>query len=345
MPNIFVFFKFLIFIILSFVLVHILALLGVFVAIAYPLWWLFSPNTIPCLICRRKKIGEYCSLCQEPVIDKSYVGTKNLRSVFLNSLIILLVSVISFGLVYVESKLLDHFGYSPVRKTVSFVIPSEGQYKVGEVFPMKIDINGVRQPINAVQADFSFDPTHIEVVDILTDNSFASIFIQKKIDNEIGYGRISGGLPNPGFFADEGLFSTVLLRGKIAGLSQIQFLPSSLVLANDGKGSNVLKDLASASYLILPADGPLDEKPDQSVVLYPVVLGTESEKNEGVQMKFFQEEDIRGAVLGATEDSQDVEEKKRPFLIELICTIVQAVASFILSFWKSIIDSVERLFQ
>ncbi len=233
MSIIIAFFQLLIFIVLSFLLIHILAFLGIFVAMAYPIWWLFSPKTVPCLLCRTGQVGDTCVFCDEPITDENYINPKNFGSVFLNVATILFLSIMSFGLVYVESRILNYFGFSPVKKTVSFVIPSEGEYRVGEVFPMKIELHGIRQPINAVQADFSFDPSMIEVIDISTEGSFANIFVQKKIDNEIGYGRLSGGLPNPGFFAEYGLFGTVLLRGKTAGVSNIEFLPSSLILAND----------------------------------------------------------------------------------------------------------------
>ena len=90
-------------------------------------------------------------------------------------------------------------------------------------------------PINAIQADLGFNPEKVEVVDISTQNSFANIFIQKEINNETGYARLTGGLPNPGFFSDRGIFGTVFFRGKQPGVVKIDFLPSSMVLANDGR--------------------------------------------------------------------------------------------------------------
>lgn len=91
---------------------------------------------------------------------------------------------------------------------------------------MKIDITSIKVPINAVQADIGFEPHKLEVVDVSTEDSFANIFIQKEINNEVGYVRLTGGLPNPGFFADRGVFGTVFFKGISPGIVRIEFLPS-----------------------------------------------------------------------------------------------------------------------
>lgn len=152
-------------------------------------------------------------------------------------------------------------------KSVSFVIPAKGQYKLGEVFSVKIEIDGVKTPINAVQADLAFDPARVEAVEVSTENSFADIFIQKEIDNQKGYVRLTGGLPSPGFSGEKGLFGTVFFKSKTPGIAKIEFLPTSMVLANDNKGTNVLKDFAQISYLILPEKISQQEENSQKAIL------------------------------------------------------------------------------
>ena len=104
---------------------------------------------------------------------------KTVYSAVLNALVILAFSLVSIGLVFIESNLLHNYGFSSLEKTASINLPASGEYKIGEVFPMNIEINAVKTPINVVKTDLQYDPRHIEVVDISTKDSFANIFIRK----------------------------------------------------------------------------------------------------------------------------------------------------------------------
>lgn len=300
------------FILASWLLVHLLAIFGVFLALAYPLWWLLDIKRFPCLWCRIKKIKE-CSFGHS----------------LLDAGLILIFCFLSFGLVFVESKILFRMGFPPTPKTVTFVIPPKGQYRLGEIFPMKIEIAGIKVPINAVQADLGFNPEKLEVVDISTQDSFANIFIQKEINNEAGYARLTGGLPNPGFFSDRGVFGTVFFKGKNPGITKVEFLPSSMVLANDGRGTNVLRELVAVSYLILPEKISAEEEEMQkSIVLKPEVMG---EKTEETQMKFYEEEKVLGEQVG-----REVEKEKKFNPAKILLEFLEKIDRMILSFWDRI---------
>lgn len=194
---------------------------------------------------------------------------------------------------------------------------------------MTIEIVGIKTPINAVQTDLGFDPEKLEVVEISTEDSFANIFIQKEISNETGYARLTGGLPNPGFFADKGTFGTVFFKGKNPGVVKVEFLPSSMVLANDGRGTNVIKELASASYLILPEEVSEEERKQQEVLIKPVVLG---ERTEETQMKFYEEEKVLGARVG-----QEIEKEKKLHLGKEVLNSWERFDRFTLSLWSKLV--------
>ncbi len=243
-----------VFLAVSWLIVHGLALFGFFMALAYPIWWLFMPTKTVCFFCRMREDGEKCWACNHR-IHKKHAGTQtpqNLRSVLVNSAVIAVMSVLSIGFVFLENQLLFRSTWQTSAQTATFRIPTRGQYLLGEVFSMKIELTDLPTTINAVQADIGFDPSQVEVVDISTENSFASIFIQKEMNNEVGWARLTGGLPNPGYSEESGVFATVFFRAKEPGVTQIEFLPSSRVLANDGRGTDVLKEFPSVSYLILP---------------------------------------------------------------------------------------------
>ena len=330
LPGLIGFFKIIGFIITSYLLVHVFALFGPFFAVAYPIWWLFTPTRTFCLFCRIKKEGEVCPLCRRIKIEAEGNYPKNFRSVILNSLLFLAFSLAAFGLVFTESKVLFKLGFPPTPKTVSFVIPSKGEFRLGEIFPMKIEIKGIQKPINAIQADISFDPNKVEVRDISTTDSFANIFIQKEINNQIGYARLTGGLPSPGFFADSGVFGSIFFQGKAPGLVKVEFLPSSLVLANDGRGTNVLKDLASASYLILPEKiSPEEEELQKELITYS---GVEEEGGQ-TQIRLYQEERVLGTQVG-----QEIEKGKKFNFFQFLFNILEKTDILILNFWTRIIS-------
>lgn len=326
--------------ILSWVLIHILAIFGVFVSLAFPIWWLIAPKTTTCFICRSKRNGEYCKACGK-IVDRSdvtYPNPRNLRSAVLNGSILFIFTIFSILLVFTEGEILYKTGFPPTPKTVSFVIPAKGQYRLGEIFPMKIEIVGIKTPVNAVQADIGFDPNKVEVMDISTGESFADIFIQKEINNEVGYARLTGGLPNPGFFADRGTFGTIFFKGKEPGVVKIGFLPTSMVLANDGRGTNVLKEFSSVSYLVLPEKLNKEEQDLQKQLLTyePTVLG---ESQENTQIKFYTEENVLG-ISTKNEIQEKVNEVEKVNVLSIISKVIEAIDTFIINLWSKALEMV-----
>jgi hypothetical protein len=319
----------LIWVIASWFIIHFLAIFGTFLAVTYPLWWFLIPKQTVCLFCRAKinvNKQDYCPLCRREINKNETVSPKNFSSAVFNGGLILLFSIVSIGLVFGESRLLFKLGFPPTPKTVSFLIPTKGQYRLGEIFPMKIEIAGIKTPINAVQADLGFDSTKLEIEDISTEDSFADIFIQKELNNEGGYARLTGGLPNPGFFSDKGVFGTAFFKGKTPGVVKIEFLPSSMVLANDGKGTNVLKDLASVSYLILPEKiSDEEEEMQKQISLQSAVLG---ETTENTQIKFYDDNKVLG-----TQVSQEIQKEKKFSLFKVIFSGLEKIDRFVLELW------------
>lgn len=316
----------------SWVLIHILALFGIFLGIAYPLWWMFAPRQTACFLCRAQKEGSTCSFCRKSIVKGDGVSPKNLPSAILNGCLILLFSVISIGLVYGESRILNKIGYPATPKTASFIIPSTGQFRVGEIFPMKLEIQNVENSINTIQADISFDSNQVEVVDISTTDSFANVFVQKEINNQGGWARLTGGLPNPGFHENRGTFGTVYFQAKTPGLIKIEFLSTSMVLANDGRGTNILKDFPSVSYVILPERISAEEvELQQQLIFNPGVLGESANSN---QLLFFEETQVLGAkTTPVIEDTEETD------LAYLFFDTVGKINQHILQFWKELLLS------
>lgn len=311
----------------SWILVHIFAIFGFFVAISYPFWWLLSPDRIQCLLCRVKQKNSKCLFCGE----KARRGPLKFRSVVFNSILILILSGLSLTAVYIESKVVNNFLITSTP-TVNFVIPDKGQKQVGEVFPMEVKLTGMKFPINAIQADIKFDPQVLNLVEISTSNSFANIFVQKEINNQYGYARLSGGLANPGFSDTSGLFAEFYFKAISPGAAKVSFLPSSMVLLNNGKGTNVLKDLASTSYLVVPNDEPISNSDDVlNLVDSSDVLGEED--GEDSQLIFFdQKENNPSQVLGESSD----ENTKKDSLFTKLSKALLKIDEGVLKFWEGV---------
>lgn len=320
----------------SWILVHIFAVLGVFVSVAYPIWWLFAPNQSVCFLCRAGRDGNFCQFCRQKIVKSVSTAPANFTSAILNGVIILLFSVLSFGVVFGEGKILTFFGFPETKRTVSFIIPSKSQYRLGEIFPMKIEITGVETPINTVQTDLSFDHQKLEVVNVSTEESFASVFVQREINNTDGYLRLTGGVPNPGYSEDRGKFGTVYFKAKEPGVTKVEYLPTSIILANDGRGTNVLKGLTSASYLILPEKvSPAEAKEQVEKISNDVVLGTNSEKT---QMTFYEDDEILGTKVPPDEKDSVTTvntDERSPSTLSLVANLLSKIDAVIISLWEN----------
>jgi hypothetical protein len=101
-------------------------------------------------------------------------------------------------------------------------------------------------------------------------------------------------------------------------------------LANDGKGSDILKSLSPVSYLILPERiSPEEEKAQSTRLTDKSVLGVSS---EGAQMKFYDENEV----LYPRVDSNF--EITRPNLFGKFIKLLKDVDYFILTWWVRIFN-------
>jgi len=332
----------------SYILVHLLALFGIFVAIAYPVWWLVFPRKTVCFLCRARADGSMCPVCRQKVHKREGVYPRTFLSVLQNAALILFLSLIAMAAVLFEARYVLGIPFPPTRKTVSFIIPAKKQYKLGEVFLVNLEIDGVETSINAVQVDLAFNPSQLELVDFCTEKSFANVFVQKEISNELGYARLTGGLPNPGFSGEKGLFAIAYFRAKNPGLAEVEFLPSSLVLANDGKGTNVLKEIGKSAHVILPEELSKEEYEKQEQLLSSVVLGRqvdisveekpklvlgdEADDQERVQLIFYEETDVLGTESGS-KLPEIKDESKFPDFVSYITLF----DSLIISLWGKLV--------
>ena len=271
-------FSLILLIVLSWLVIHVFAFLGVFIIVVYPLWVLINPNRETCLFCLLKGEPSSCFLCYDEDFDPK--RKKTFKVFILNILLLIFMSLFSLGVVWGEMYVLRNIGVLTPPRTILMEIPMENEYRIGELFAMPVELSGLEVPINTVQVDLKYPSELLEIVEVLTTDSFADIFLQKEVRNDLGIARISGGLPSPGYSEESGLFARVLFVAKFSGLGEVQILPTSMVLANDGKATNVLAEFKSTTFRITEERISRVEEEFQNSFLQTNVLGVTSDKME-----------------------------------------------------------------
>lgn len=118
-----------------------------------------------------------------------------------------------------------------------------------ETFTLDINVNPGGQAINAVGVFFGFASSSIKAIDINTDNSFCDFFIETSINQEAGGINIFCGKPYPGVATTSNI-ARITFQKNTVGWTNFEIKQNSLVLANDGLGTNILKEINSLDVLI-----------------------------------------------------------------------------------------------
>ena len=153
------------------------------------------------------------------------------------------------------------FAHAARAATLSFS-PQSGTYFAGRSFSVSVLVSSPDQAMNAVQGEVSFPTNQLEVLSISQTNSVISLWVQNPTfsnqDGTIDFGGVS---PNPGFQGNSGNVITIRFEAKNTGAAALKFVSGS-VLANDGKGTNILTSMGVANFTIAPlAAAPVSTTP------------------------------------------------------------------------------------
>src|SRR3989344_6834270 len=128
--------------------------------------------------------------------------------------------------------------------------PSSGSYAAGSVVTANIYVSSVDQAMNAASGVISFPSDKLEVTSLSKTGSIFSLWVQEpSFSSSAGTVNFEGIALNPGFIGTSGKLITVNFRVKAAGVAALNFSSGS-ILANDGKGTNILEALGNASFQI-----------------------------------------------------------------------------------------------
>ena len=150
--------------------------------------------------------------------------------------------------------------------------PSSGEYAVGGVFSVSVFVSSADQAMNAASGAVSFPADKLEVISLSKTGSIFTLWVQEpSFSNSAGTINFEGIALNPGFTGIGGKLITVNFKAKAAGAATLNFSSGS-VLANDGKGTNILANLGSAQFSLAAASAASTAPSSVSKTTTPFVV-------------------------------------------------------------------------
>lgn len=126
--------------------------------------------------------------------------------------------------------------------------PAHGTFVVGSTFEVSIYLNTEGQSVNALDLSIQFPSAKLQMVSPATGNSIIGVWTsQPRFDNQAGTVRLQGGIPG-GINVSKGLVATLTFRARGVGGAVVKFGADSKVLANDGRGTDILKQTQNGVY-------------------------------------------------------------------------------------------------
>ncbi len=192
---------------------------------------------------------------------------RNEKSVFTSSS--LPIVKLSFGFVF--AALFTFFLSAHLVSAASlYFSPQSVTRFAGNSFSVGIYVSSADTAMNAAQGAISFPNDKLEVISLSKNSSIINLWVQEpSFSNRDGAINFEGVVTNPGFQSSSGKILTVTFRAKDTGKASLSFLSGS-VLANDGKGTNILNSLGRS--IITLTEAPSAEAPPAPKSEKPVDL-------------------------------------------------------------------------
>jgi hypothetical protein len=126
---------------------------------------------------------------------------------------------------------------------------------VGQTVSVSVLVSADGQSLNGVSANVNFPPDKLSLLSLSKAGSIVTFWAEEpNFSNSTGTASLEGIVPNPGYSGQGGRVITLVFQVKAAGAAIISFSGAS-VLANDGRGTNILTS-ASSRTIGLAAPAP-----------------------------------------------------------------------------------------
>ena len=163
--------------------------------------------------------------------------------------------------------LLSMFGVSKFADAAGatlYLSPGAGSFLVGSTFDVSIILGTGDMSVNTVEVELKFPADKIQLVNPSVGRSIIQIWATQPVfSNKEGKIYFVGGIPSPGIKTSQGIITTMTFRVVAPGSGQMQFLEKNSVLANDGFGTNILREPKGAyfNFNVPPPVGPRISSP------------------------------------------------------------------------------------
>ena len=151
-----------------------------------------------------------------------------------------------------------------------YISPSAKSCQVGQSLTVAVFVSSEGQAMNAAQGIISFPADKLSVSSISKSGSVVSLWTQEpSFSNSAGTVSFEGIVLNPGFIGSAGKIISINFKARAAGDAIVNFSSGS-ILANDGKGTNILAGFGNARFNIeseisnLPSAPPISTTPSSS---------------------------------------------------------------------------------
>ncbi len=147
-----------------------------------------------------------------------------------------------------------------------YLSPTSGSQTIGSNFSVSVYVSSSDNSMNAASGEVVFPADKLEVISVSKSGSIISLWVQEpSFSNSEGKVRFEGIVLNPGYTGASGKLISINFKTKAAGTASLSFVSGS-VLANDGKGTNILTSLGSAQFSLVPfSTGPQAEEASSPV--------------------------------------------------------------------------------
>lgn len=144
-------------------------------------------------------------------------------------------------------------------KALLYLSPKEGNYNVGDEFPVDILLNSAGSDVVVAAAYLSYNKNQVEAVSIDLSDSIFEMVAEEKINNDDGKIKITLGRPTPGVNVYNGKVATVRFKAKEKARPYTENIyfdftrSSSLfstVIVDDKEGTNILDATRGAKIFI-----------------------------------------------------------------------------------------------
>jgi len=129
-----------------------------------------------------------------------------------------------------------------------YILPSNKDLNVGDNLNIAVYVDSVDQAMNAVSFRISYPEDLLRFVSLSKTGTIINLWVQEP---KGGNGEVfaEGIVLNPGFTGSRGKILNITFKALNSGKADINFI-SGAVLANDGLGTNILKNMKGGSYAI-----------------------------------------------------------------------------------------------